>query len=99
MTNATNERPLAKMSRAEVERAIAQQIPEIQGHLDLEGFAYVKITRTSADDCFAADLTSQVLKGEEPASGPMTNAEIAKVWWKVPAREKWGRVKAAHGGR
>lgn len=88
-----SEKPLAKMTRAEVERAVAQQIPAIMGHLDLEGFCYIKVTRTSPDDCFAADVTSQVLKKEEPQGDAMTNEDMARTWWKVPAREKWGKVR------
>ena len=89
-----SDKPVIRMPRAEVERAVEQQIPAIMGHLDLEGFCYIKITRTSGKDCFAADLTSQVLKGEEPAGGPQTQEEISRMWWRHPAREKWAMVEA-----
>ena len=54
------------------------------GHLDLEGIAYIKITRTGANECFASDETSQALLDKG-----MDYEEQARVFWKKPARDKY----------
>ena len=87
-------RLLLKISRDRVKAAMLQNLEIVAAHLDLEGFAFLKVTRTGAQECFSADVTSQVLKGEEPACGKMTYKEIAKTFWREPAMEKWGRVEA-----
>ena len=74
--------------------AILPNVEIVAAHLDLEGFCYLKITRTGRDECFSADVTSQVLRGEEPASGKMTTKEISKTFWSRPAMEKdWDAPK------
>jgi len=73
--------------------ALIESSPVVRAHLDLEGFAFVKVTRTGPDSCFSADVTNHVLKGEEPACGKMTTKEISDTFWKVPASERWDKVK------
>lgn len=55
-------------------------------HLDFEGVAYIKLTRTGAQECFAADVTSQILGGGEVAGKYKAQEHM----WKRPAMEKWG---------
>lgn len=79
---------LLRIPRQTVEKAVLPNIEIVAAHLDLEGFCYLKITRTGRDQCFSVDVTSQVLKGEEPASGKMTTKEISKHFWSKPAMDK-----------
>lgn len=68
--------------------ALGQQVNVIVGHLDLEGFAYVKITRTGAEECFASDVTSEVLKKEG-----FDYKEQKFHFWKRPACDRFkGRM-------
>jgi hypothetical protein len=55
-------------------------------HLDFEGVAYIKLTRTGAQECFAADVTSLILGGGENAGKYKAQEHL----WKTPAMEKWG---------
>lgn len=81
---------LSKIDRQKVKEALLQNLEIAAAHLDLEGFAFIKLTRTGLQACFSADVTSQVLKGEEPAGGKMTTAEISKTFWNKPAMfKKW----------
>lgn len=72
------------ITQGNVTRALAEAIEGARAHLDLEGFAYIKITRTGPQSCFASDATSDVLKKD------MSYTEIAEAFWKVPASYKWG---------
>lgn len=72
-----------------VQKALAEQVPSIQGHLDLEGFAYIKVTRTGKDDCFAGDATMDVLTRRAGCERAFTVDEVAALFWKKPAKEKW----------
>jgi hypothetical protein len=65
-------------------------VPLIAAHLDLEGFAYIKVTRIGKTDCFAADVTMQVLTNEG-GNPPMTRGEVAKLYWEKPANQKMWR--------
>ena len=60
----------------------------VAGHLDLEGFAFIKITRSGAQECFGADATSEVLRRDGT-----TYKAMAELHWKDPAMEKWARVQ------
>ena len=62
----------------------------VAGHLDLEGICFIKILRTGPDECFAADVTQLVLKGEIMDGKTMTHQEIERMFWRVPACQKWG---------
>jgi len=84
----------ARIPQDSVKKAVAQMTIPIQGHLDLEGFAYIKITRTGKGECFASDVTSQILQGEEPAGGKMTYREMEQTFWRKPAAVKWGKESA-----
>ena len=79
---------LLRIDRAKVKEAVLQQLEIAAAHLDLEGFAYIKVTRTGAQACFSADVTSQVLKGEVNQE-KMTTAEISKTFWQKPAMERF----------
>lgn len=79
---------LSRIDREKVKAAILQNLEVMAAHLDLEGFAFLKLTRTGLQACFSADVTSQVLKGEEPAGGKMTTKEISKTFWNKPAMFK-----------
>ena len=79
---------LLRIDRAKVKEAVLQQLEIVAAHLDLEGFGYIKVTRTGAQACFSADVTSQVLKGEI-AHEQMTTAEISKTFWSKPAMERF----------
>ena len=82
---------LSRIGVDPIKKAVAQLILPIQGHLDLEGFAYIKITRTGKQECFAADVTSVILKGEEPQGARgMSYREMEQTFWRHPAMEKWG---------
>ena len=80
-----------RISRQVVGDALAPNVEIIAAHLDLEGFAYVKITRTGKQGCFSADVTSMILKGEEPAGGKMGYSDMDKMFWQHPAMEKWAK--------
>lgn len=78
-----------KINPSKIEEALRNVHVVGAAHLDLEGIAYIKLTRTGAQECFASDVTGQILKGEEPAGGKMTYADMQKVFWSRPAMEKW----------
>lgn len=69
-----------------VEKALQQQIVVAAAHLDFEGVAYIKLTRTGPSECFAADVTSNTLGGGENSG---RYKEQQKMWEK-PAMEKFG---------
>ncbi len=77
---------LARMPAKPIGKAILSMVPVIQGHLDLEGFAYIKVTRTGTIECFAADETSEALK-----RNGFDYKEQSKTFWKNPAMEKFGK--------
>jgi hypothetical protein len=83
---------LSRIDREKVKEALLQNLEIAAAHLDLEGFAFVKLTRTGLQACFSADVTSQVLKGEEPACGKLTTKEISKTFWSKPAMFKDWKV-------
>ena len=69
-----------------MEEALKSQIVVGAAHLDFEGVAYIKLTRTGKDTCFAADVTSLILGGGENSGKYKAQEHM----WKVPAMEKWG---------
>jgi hypothetical protein len=73
------------MGQGPIVRALGEQIEAIRGHLDLEGICYIKLTRTSAQGCFASDATSDVLKEKG-----MSYHDQQETFWKKPASVKFG---------
>jgi len=69
-----------------VRMKLEDQLQVIAAHLDLEGFAYIKVTRTAAQDCFAADKTCEILKLE----GMDLKAQ-KEAFWDKPACVKWAK--------
>lgn len=83
------------MDQATVARAMGEQIESVRAHLDLEGVAYIKVTRTGPQNCFSSDATCDVLK----AKG-MDYKEQSETFWKKPAMKKWPvSPKKAHQTR
>lgn len=90
-----NDERLERINPATVRVEFSKAQGIIAGHLDLEGFAYIKIVRDGPQSCFFQDVTQRVLEGMEPDTHPgggMTKAEIEKVFWREPAAVKWGRA-------
>jgi hypothetical protein len=86
------DKKVVRIARKKVEQAIIPHIETFAAHLDLEGFAYIKIIRTGPHECFAQDVTSRILKGDEPQGNRnMTTAEISDTFWKEPAMVKWAK--------
>lgn len=86
--------PVARIARKTVEQAITPHVETFAAHLDLEGFCYIKLVRTGAHECFAQDVTSRILKGEEPQGNRnMTTGDISDTFWKEPAMVKWAKPK------
>lgn len=81
---------LLRIDRAKVKEALLQNLEVAAAHLDLEGFAYIKLTRTGAQACFSADVTSEVLKNGGCTGEKMTTKEISKTFWSKPAMERFG---------
>ena len=75
-----------RLSRIEIERSITDQIESIAGHLDLEGFAYFKVTRTGRSECFASDVTMEVLKKDG-----VTYTDMAPFWNHPACEKEWGK--------
>lgn len=75
-----------RIPQSKVEEALRGQIVVGAAHLDFEGVAYIKLTRTGPDSCIAADVTSNVLGGGEVPG----KYKAQEVHWKTPAMEKWG---------
>lgn len=69
-----------------VRMKLEDQLTVIAAHLDLEGIAYIKVTRTAAQDCFAADKTCEILKLE----GMDLKAQ-KEAFWDKPAYVKWAK--------
>lgn len=71
---------MVRMPAMPVHDALLQQMPQIVGHLDLEGVAYVKLTRTGAKTCFASDATADVLpnRGHDLLKGRSAMERFAK---------------------
>lgn len=87
-----NEEKVVRIARNKVHQALLPHIEVFAAHLDLEGFAYIKVLRTGPHECFAQDVTSRILKGEEPQGNRnMTTKEISDAFWKTPAMVKWGK--------
>lgn len=88
MGNSSSPQPKkrVRIPQSKVEEALKSQIVVGAAHLDFEGVAYIKITRTGPDACFAADVTSNILGGGEV---PGKYKEQEKLW-QTPAMEKWG---------
>jgi hypothetical protein len=63
---------------------LTDQLQVIAGHLDLEGFAYVKVVRDGVQSCFAQDQTSELLK-----TLGFTVEDQKKLYWDKPAYAKW----------
>jgi hypothetical protein len=80
------EKKVARISQNEVVRALGEQVEAIRAHLDLEGICYIKLTRTGANECFASDRTSEVLKSEG-----LDYRDQERELWRRPAMEKWAR--------
>lgn len=87
------DKKVVRIARKNVREAIVPHVETFAAHLDLEGFCYIKVIRTGAHECFAQDVTSLVLKGEDPAGGKMTSEEIGNTFWKEPAMVKWAKPK------
>lgn len=87
------DKKVVRIARKKVQEAIVPHVETFAAHLDLEGFCYVKIMRTGPHECFAQDVTSRILKGEEPQGGGLTNEEMSKMWWKEPAMVKWAKPR------
>lgn len=89
--NWTNkDKKVVRIARKKVKDALLQHIEVFAAHLDLEGFCYVKIVRTGPHENFAQDVTSKILKGEEPQGFKnMTHAEMSEAFWNRPAMVKW----------
>lgn len=79
-------RRLVRIDPKKVEAALKDQIVVAAAHLDFEGVAYIKLTRTGAQDCFAADVTSNILGGGENSGRYKDQQHM----WKRPAMEKFG---------
>lgn len=87
MSNSKEPKKRVQIPRSKVEDALKSQIVVGAAHLDFEGVAYIKLTRTGPDTCFAADVTSLILGGGEGHAGKYKAQEHL---WKQPAMEKWG---------
>lgn len=85
--------PVVRIARKKVQQAITPHVETFAAHLDLEGFCYIKVIRTGPHECFAQDVTSRVLKGEDPQGGKMTLAEMSATFWKEPAMVKWAKPR------
>lgn len=72
-----------KIPRAPVEGALKDIAAIVQSHLNLEGFAVIKIQRTSKDDCFAQDVTMRVLEKD------FSRKDISEMYWKNPEWTRW----------
>lgn len=88
MSNSSSPEPKKRVQilRSKVEEAIKSQIVVGAAHLDFEGVAYIKLTRTGPQECFAADVTSLILGGGENSGKYKAQEHL----WKQPAMEKWG---------
>ncbi len=75
-----------KIHPSKVEEALRNLHVIGAAHLDLEGVAYIKLTRTGAQECFAADVTSNILGGGEVPGKYKAQEHL----WKTPASEKFG---------
>lgn len=83
------DKKVVRISRKKVEQALVP-IDTFASHLDLEGFCYIKLVRTGPHECFAQDVTSMILKGEEPQGFKnMTYKDMQESLWKKPAMVKW----------
>lgn len=51
-----------KIDEKHVKEALKQMVPQILGHLDLEGIVYVKLVRTGKQACFSMDATADVMR-------------------------------------
>lgn len=67
------------MSQRRVEQALDGMIEHVRAHLDLEGIAYIKVTRTGKDACFASDATADVFRKDG-----LHNEDMAKLYWNKP---------------
>lgn len=77
---------VAKINRLQVVRALAEfPVEVVAGHLDLEGFCYLKVVRTGPNECFVKDHTSDSLRNEG-----MSYKDMESLFWRKPASEKWG---------
>ena len=75
---------LLRIQRKTVKAALLQNLEIAAAHLDLEGIAYIKVTRTGAQECFSMDVTSEVLK-----KNGFTTKELSKHFWSKPSMDKW----------
>ena len=89
------DKPVVRIARKKVKEALVPHVETFAAHLDLEGFCYIKVLRTGPHECFAQDVTSRVLKGEDPQGGAMTLKDMADTFWKKPAMVKWAEPKKA----
>lgn len=86
-----DEKKVVRIKR-EVARSALEALPVevVAGHLDLEGFCYIKVTRTGPHECFAQDVTQRILTNDIDLT-PMTVEEISRTYWSQPAMQKWGK--------
>ena len=60
----------------------------VASHLDLEGFAHIKIIRHGPHECFAQDVTQATLRES------LSLEKIERTFWREPAMVKWGKATA-----
>ncbi len=85
------DKPVVRMSRAKVAAALKTlPLETIAGHLDLEGFCFIKVVRTGPHEGHAQDMTQRILTNDIDLR-PMTVEEISKTYWKEPAMMKWAK--------
>jgi hypothetical protein len=87
MSKEVEEPKVHRIDHKAVRDALLALQAQVAGHLDLEGFAYIKITRTGPDTCFSSDKTSEVLKLEG-----CDYKEQERTFWQNPAMRKWWRA-------
>lgn len=80
---------LLRIDRKKVKEALLAHLEIAAAHLDLEGIAYIKLTRTGSQACFSMDVTSEVLKKQG-----FDVKDQSKAFWSRPAMEKnWDAPK------
>lgn len=67
--------------------ALEQSLHSVVGHLDLEGVAYIKITRTGKQSCFSMDATGATLRGENAVK--LSWKELSELWDHPACEKNW----------
>ena len=62
-----------------VSEALGQWEVVVNAHMHYEGIAYLKIIRSGAQECFAADVTSQIL-GTKVVTGKSADERMGEEW-------------------